>query len=102
MSAIVGAQDAAGFGGEEFTAWLEASCRRQGLPVTIRDRGVIAQVAVLLGRAELVAHRRPSPSTSEGGAHPNPGHASADCPEVALHGQRSRSSDNDGLAACAA
>lgn len=51
MNALAETQYAAGFGGEEFTAWLEASCRRQGLSVTVRDPGVVTQVATLLGRA---------------------------------------------------
>lgn len=34
----------------EFTAWLTASCERQGVPVTISDPSVIEQVAALLGR----------------------------------------------------
>jgi len=29
--------------------WLTASCSAQGVPVTIRDPGLIAQVATLLG-----------------------------------------------------
>ncbi|MEU9806880.1 hypothetical protein [Mycobacterium sp. NPDC050853] len=33
----------------DFTAWLTASCERQGVPVTITDPGVITQVATLLG-----------------------------------------------------
>lgn len=32
----------------EFTAWLTASCERQGVPVTVTDPGVLGQVAVLL------------------------------------------------------
>ena len=34
---------------EELTAWLTASCERQGVPVTVSDPSVIAQVAALLG-----------------------------------------------------
>ena len=33
----------------EFTAWLTASCQRQGLPVTITDPIVIERIATLLG-----------------------------------------------------
>ncbi len=33
----------------EFTAWLTASCERQGLPVTITDPIVIDRIATLLG-----------------------------------------------------
>ena len=33
----------------EFTAWLTASCQRQGLPVTISDPIVIERIATLLG-----------------------------------------------------
>lgn len=40
-----------------FTAWLTASCERQGVPVTIRDPGVITQVATLLG------HHSPAAAT---------------------------------------
>ncbi|WP_167668452.1 hypothetical protein [Mycobacteroides salmoniphilum] len=40
----------------EFTAWLTASCERQGVPVTITDPAVIGQVAALLGRP--VSRRR--------------------------------------------
>ncbi len=29
--------------------WLEATCAAQGVPVTIRDHAIIAQVATLLG-----------------------------------------------------
>jgi len=41
---------------EEFTAWLAASCARQGVPVIITDPTVIAHVAILLGHHP---HRRP-------------------------------------------
>jgi hypothetical protein len=33
---------------DEFTAWLRASCQRQGLPVTITDPAVLSAVAALL------------------------------------------------------
>lgn len=33
----------------EFTAWLTASCERQGVPVTITDPIVITQVITLFG-----------------------------------------------------
>ncbi|WP_457062220.1 hypothetical protein [Mycobacteroides abscessus] len=33
----------------EFTAWLQASCERQGVPLTITDPATITQVATLLG-----------------------------------------------------
>lgn len=33
----------------EFTAWLTASCQRQGLSVTITDPTVIGRIATLLG-----------------------------------------------------
>lgn len=39
--------------GAAFTAWLTASCERQGVPVTIRDPGIITQVAALLGRPDV-------------------------------------------------
>ncbi len=46
----------------EFTAWLTASCERQGVPLTINDPAVINQVAVLLGQpvARRGRHRPPS------------------------------------------
>lgn len=56
MKTTPGPPDAADFGGDEFTAWLEASCRRQGLALTIRDPGVISQVATLLGKAADARH----------------------------------------------
>ena len=33
---------------EAVRAWLEASCRLQGVPVVVTDVGVVAQVGVLL------------------------------------------------------
>ncbi|SLC89006.1 Uncharacterised protein [Mycobacteroides abscessus subsp. massiliense] len=33
----------------EFTAWLTASCESQGVPLTISDPAVIAQVVTLVG-----------------------------------------------------
>ncbi|SHY54064.1 Uncharacterised protein [Mycobacteroides abscessus subsp. bolletii] len=33
----------------EFTTWLAASCERQGVPLTITDPTVIAQVATVVG-----------------------------------------------------
>lgn len=43
---------AAGYGlpPASVTAWLRASCERQGVPVLVRDPAVLAQVAALLGR----------------------------------------------------
>ncbi len=35
-------------GRDEFTAWLTASCRRQGVPVTITDPTLLAAIATLL------------------------------------------------------
>lgn len=34
---------------DEFTAWLAASCERQGVPLIITDPAVLAHVATLLG-----------------------------------------------------
>ena len=34
---------------EVVRAWLVASCHAQGVPVVVADRGVLAQVAVLVG-----------------------------------------------------
>jgi len=34
---------------EEIQAWVEASCRAQGVPVKITDRATIQKVVVLLG-----------------------------------------------------
>ncbi|KEF99087.1 hypothetical protein K883_02094 [Mycobacterium sp. TKK-01-0059] len=45
----------------EFTAWLTASCQRQGLPVTITDPIVIDRIATLLGansKARPAVHTR--------------------------------------------
>ncbi|EIU34266.1 hypothetical protein MA5S0708_0011 [Mycobacteroides abscessus 5S-0708] len=42
--------DRADYDRAQFTAWLTASCERQGVPVTITDPAVIGQVAALLGR----------------------------------------------------
>ncbi len=50
--------------GEEFTAWLTASCRQQGVPLTIRDPGVITQVATLLGAPSKRRTTTPGPSTT--------------------------------------
>jgi len=33
---------------EEFTAWLTASCQRQGLPVVVNDATTLAAIATLL------------------------------------------------------
>lgn len=33
------------------TAWLEASCADQGVPVRVTDPGVLARVGVLMGGA---------------------------------------------------
>jgi hypothetical protein len=44
--------------GEAFIAWLTASCQRQGVPVTIRDPGIIAQVATLVGRTDRAVGTR--------------------------------------------
>lgn len=35
-------------GRDEFTAWLTASCQRQGVPVTITDPTALAAIATLL------------------------------------------------------
>ena len=35
-------------GRDEFTAWLTASCQRQGLAVTITDPTLLAAIAALL------------------------------------------------------
>ncbi|BAX96708.1 hypothetical protein MSTE_01379 [Mycobacteroides stephanolepidis] len=42
----------------EFTAWLHASCERQGVPVTVTDPAVITQVATLLGPRTQPLQRR--------------------------------------------
>ncbi|WP_100467002.1 hypothetical protein [Mycobacteroides abscessus] len=41
----------------EFTAWLTASCERQGVPVTITDPTVITQIATLIGTRTQRDHR---------------------------------------------
>jgi hypothetical protein len=33
---------------QEFTAWLIASCERQGIPVTVTDPSTLAAIATLL------------------------------------------------------
>lgn len=33
---------------QEFTAWLIASCQRQGIPVTVTDPSTLAAIATLL------------------------------------------------------
>ena len=38
--------------GDQFTAWLTASCQRQALPVTITDPTTLATVAALLRKAK--------------------------------------------------
>lgn len=42
----------------EFTAWLTASCERQGIPLMITDPAVITQVATLMGTRTQRAHCR--------------------------------------------
>ncbi|MCW2651648.1 MAG: hypothetical protein QOE41_1482 [Mycobacterium sp.] len=41
----------------EFTAWLAASCERQGVPLIVTDPTVIAHVATVLGYIGPVPHR---------------------------------------------
>lgn len=48
----------------EFTAWLAASCERQGVPVTVTDPAVITQVATLVGARTQRA--RPNKSMRRG------------------------------------
>jgi len=50
--------------GDTFTTWLAASCRRQGVPLTIRDPGLITQVATLLGAPSKRRTTTPGPSTT--------------------------------------
>lgn len=47
---------------DQFTAWLTASCQRQGVPVAITDPAVITQVTALLGAStgQLRRHNRPA------------------------------------------
>ncbi|WP_165612088.1 hypothetical protein [Mycobacteroides chelonae] len=42
----------------EFTAWLLASCERQGVPVTITDPAAITQIVALMGNP---SKRSPKP-----------------------------------------
>lgn len=37
--------------------WLQTSCAAQGVPVVIRDHGLISQVAALLGHADTCTAR---------------------------------------------
>lgn len=48
----------ADFDTAEFTAWLRASCERQGVPVTVTDPAVIAQVVTLAGARGPQPRRR--------------------------------------------
>ncbi len=47
---------------ETVREWVEASCAAQGVPVTIRDHAIIAQVATLLGHTSTRKARRPASS----------------------------------------
>ena len=52
-----------GYSREVLTRWLEASCVAQGVPVTVRDPRVIADVATLLRSAgEGGGRRRAGPA----------------------------------------
>lgn len=46
----------------EFTAWLTASCERQGVPVTVTDPAVMTKVATLLGACTQQPRRRDRPA----------------------------------------
>lgn len=46
----------------EFTAWLTASCERQGLPLRVTDPTVMTQVATLLGACTQQPRRRNRPA----------------------------------------
>lgn len=49
---------------EAVRAWLEASCKAQGVPVLVADAGVIARVGVLLTRG--VPRRGPRQGSGRG------------------------------------
>ncbi|MCA4749585.1 hypothetical protein H8Z55_17490 [Mycobacteroides abscessus] len=51
--------DRADYDRAQFTDWLTASCERQGVPVTVSDPAVIAQVTTLL-RPNLRTGRKPA------------------------------------------
>lgn len=42
----------------QFTAWLTASCQRQGVPLTITDPTVITQIATIFGASAQQSYRR--------------------------------------------
>lgn len=46
----------------EFTAWLTASCERQGVPVRVTDPAVMTQVAALLGACTHQPRHRNRPA----------------------------------------
>lgn len=43
-------------------AWLKASCDSQGVPVVVRDPGIVQQVTTLLGRTTVKGRRSRSQS----------------------------------------
>jgi hypothetical protein len=59
------AQRTPAYTGEEFTAWLAASCERHGVLLTVTDPIVIAQVATLFGQHP---HPRPQQHARRGRA----------------------------------
>lgn len=61
---------------QKLTAWVEASCAAQGVPVRVTDPGVIARIGVLLGAAPGTDGCGSGRSTAAGSEPPdglNPG-----------------------------
>jgi hypothetical protein len=52
----------ADYNSTEFITWLTVSCERQGVPVTVTDPTVIAQVATLLGPPTKPTQRHDQPT----------------------------------------
>jgi hypothetical protein len=77
---------------DEFTAWLAASCERQGVPLIITDPVVIARVATVLGCIGPVAHRARRRRDTENLDTPN----WLDAVDVQAAGTR-RARGNDGM-----
>ncbi len=55
-----------GLSGDEFAAWVKASCERSGVPVFVTDPGVLVQVGRLVGGRPGGSARRGSASAAPG------------------------------------
>lgn len=61
---------------QKLTAWVEATCAAQGVPVRVTDPGVIARIGVLLGATPGTDGRGSGRSTAAASEPPdglNPG-----------------------------